>query len=266
MTQLTMRTLVEEFALSATGTGWNARIDRTWRGWTGPHGGVIAALLIEVASQHAAVESQSARAVDLRFLGRPVDGELSLQESEYAVGRSTTVMTVRAEQSGGPIAEASITFGRTVASSVDCHAGAPAPDAPAPQDCATFALPPDIVPVSAHFDIRPATGPLPLSGADERMMCAWISLVPELPLSTPTLAILADALPPAIFPRLRAPVAVPTVAQSMYLHSEPTGREPVLVQTTNASTAGGWSVDDVSIWHRDGRLLATARQTRRVLG
>ncbi|WP_040778775.1 acyl-CoA thioesterase [Nocardia pneumoniae] len=265
MMQLTTRTLAEEFALTETGDGWQARVDQSWRGWTGPHGGVIAALLVEVACE-AATDPLPVRAVDLRFLGRPTEGALTFHATEHTVGRSTAVLEVRADQDGSPIAAAAVTLGRTLATGVDDYAGEPAPEAPGPEACAKFALPPEIVPVGAHFDIRPCTGPLPLTGADERMMCAWIALVPPLPTNAATLAVLADALPPAVFPTLHAPVAVPTVAQSMYLHGEPAGQQPVLVRAENASTGGGWSVDDISIWNQDGQLLASARQTRRVLG
>ncbi|WP_435874640.1 hypothetical protein [Nocardia vinacea] len=88
---------------------------------------------------------------------------------------------------------------------------------PAPYDCVQFRLPPEIVPVGAHFEIHPAAGPLPLTGADELWMCALISLVPELPIDAATLAVLADALPPGFVPTLTMPVAVPTVAFSMHL-------------------------------------------------
>ncbi|MGK8506156.1 acyl-CoA thioesterase [Nocardia asiatica] len=265
MKQLTERTLVAEFALTRTESGWRARVHPSWRGWTGPHGGVIAALLVEVA-RSAATEPLPVRALDLRFSGRPTDGELTFHATEHVVGRSTVALEVRAEQDGSPIAAASVTLGRTVRTGVEDYAGTPAPRVPAPESCAPFALPPEIVPVGAHFDIRPAAGPLPLTGAGERMMCAWIALVPEMPADAAVLAILADALPPAVFPTLRAPVAIPTVALSMHLHAEPTGDLPVLVRAVNASTGGGWSVDDTSIWDRGGRLLASARQTRRVLG
>ncbi|MFG3615872.1 acyl-CoA thioesterase [Nocardia sp. NPDC047654] len=266
MKQLTTRTLAEEFALTDAGAGrWQARVDRSWRGWTGPHGGVIAALLIEVA-RAAAAEPLPVRAVDLRFLGRPTEDVLTFRATEHTVGRSTVVLDVHAEQDGSPVAAASVTLGRTVDSSVPNYAGAPAPRVPDVDSCARFALPPELVPAGAHFDIRPAAGPLPLTGADEPMMCAWIALRPELPADAATLAILADALPPAIFPTLRAPVAIPTVTLSMHVHGAPTGGLPVLVRTVNASTGGGWSVDDTSIWDRSGLLLASARQTRRVLG
>ena len=82
------------------------------------------------------------------------------------------------------------------------------------------------------------------------------------------LALLADCLPPAVFPTLTAPVAVPTVAFSMHVAAPPDdpGPVPVLVHTRNTSTSGGWSVDDTTLRDERGRLLASARQSRRVLG
>jgi hypothetical protein len=73
-----------------------------------------------------------------------------------------------------------------------------------------------------------------------------------------TLAVLADALPPGFFPTLSRPGAAPTVAFSMHLHTDPTRptQQPVLVRAANASTGGGWSVDEIDIWDRGGALLA----------
>ncbi|MEV0298495.1 thioesterase family protein [Nocardia sp. NPDC050710] len=246
---------------------WQAQVDETWRGWTGPHGGVVAALLIEVARRATGIEL-SVRAVDLRFLGRPRDGIFTFRAIEHAVGRSTVVVDVTTDQEGVSVAAASITFGRGGVTGVPERPGPAAPEVPASAACPLFQLPPEIVPVGAHFEIRPAAGPLPLSGADDAWMCAWIALAPELPTDAATLAILADALPPALFPTLTQPVAVPTVALSMHLHTDLAAAppQPVLVRATNISTGGGWSVDDTSLWDADGRLLATARQTRRVLG
>ncbi|MEV0359839.1 thioesterase family protein [Nocardia sp. NPDC050697] len=268
MTQLTTPGLAGVFDLTATGGGRHtARIDATWQGWSGPHGGVVAALLVEVAGR-AAAEPLPVRAVDLRFLGRPAIGPMEFAAAVTAVGRNTAVVDVRAEQGGVAVAAAAVTLGRAVPSEVPAYAGAAAPAVPAPEECAEFALPPEIVPAGAHFEIRPATAVLPLTGAAERELCAWVTLrlAAALPIDAAALAILADALPPALFPVLRAPVAAPTVALSLHLHAEPAPPQPVLVRTVNASTGGGWSVDDTEIRARDGRLLATARQTRRVLG
>ncbi|WP_433191653.1 acyl-CoA thioesterase [Nocardia sp. CA-107356] len=267
MMQLTGR-LGDEFALAETDYRiWRAQIDKSWRGWTGPHGGVIAGLLVEVA-RRAGGGDLPVRAVDLRFLGRPADGVLTFRAIAHPVGRSTSVVEVMADQEGTSVASAAVTFGRTTPTQVPDLRPTTAPQVPAPDDCVPFRLPPEIVPVGAHFEIRPAAGPLPLTGADEAWMCAWISLVPELATDAATLAVLADALPPAVFPTLSNPIAAPTVAFSMHLHTDLAGltHQPVLVRATNASTGGGWSVDDIDIWDRGGALLASARQTRRVLG
>ncbi|MFI7000682.1 acyl-CoA thioesterase [Nocardia sp. NPDC050175] len=268
MMQLTGRSVGDTFAITETDYQvWQAHVDVSWRGWTGPHGGVIAALLVEVA-RRAGGNELPVRAVDQRFLGRPSEGVFTFRATVHSVGRSTVVIDVQAFQGAGVLAAASVTFGRTIATGVAEYTGIPAPEVPAPEHCRQFALPPEIVPAAAHFEIRPAAGPLPLTGAAESMMCAWISIVPGMSLDAATLAILADALPPAFFPTLTAPVAVPTVALSMHLHTDQldTTPQPVLVRTTNASTDGGWSVDDIDLWDRDGRILASARQTRRVLG
>ncbi|WP_054812492.1 acyl-CoA thioesterase [Nocardia arizonensis] len=245
---------------------WRATVDHTWRGWTGPHGGVIAALAVEVAAR--TVSDVPVRALDLRFLGRPRDGAVTLRAEHHPVGRSTHVVDVRLTQDEQAIATAAVTLGRTAATVVPDRSARLAPAVPAPEGCETFQLPPQIVPVGAHFEIRPAAGPLPLTGSAEPWMTAWIGLVPALPVDAPALAVLADALPPAIFPTLTAPVAVPTVNLSMYLHRDdfdPLGRR-ALVRTANIGTASGWSVDETDIWDERGRLLATARQSRRVLG
>ncbi|MFJ2837449.1 acyl-CoA thioesterase [Nocardia sp. NPDC087230] len=267
MMKLTGR-LGAEFALTAAESGrWHAVVDDSWRGWTGPHGGALAGLLIETA-QRASTRDQPVRAAEIRFLGRPATGAFTLRTTEHVVGRSTTILDVVAEQNGVAVAAASITLGAASTTAIAAHCARPAPTVAAPQECALFPLPPQIVPVGAHFVIRPAAGPLPLSGADEAMMCAWIALDPALPLDAPSLAVLADALPPGLFPLLTAPVAVPTVTLSLQLHTDTARRAeaPVLVRAAAVSAGDGWTVDDTDIWDRDGVLLATARQTRRVLG
>lgn len=267
----------DAFALTATASGVRAEIDDTWRGWSGPHGGVLAGLVIEVAAGTLAGPTP-VRAMDMRFLGRPGTGAIDFITHRRRVGRTVTVVDVHAEQDGTPVLSGAVVFGTSTSSEIT--AGAPgaggsgpggrggAPEVPSAAECPRFAIPAEIVPVGAHFDIRPAAGPLPLSGAGAAWMCAWIDLIPAAPISAPTLAVLADALPPAVFPTRTVPVAVPTVALSLQLHSDSatpvTG--PVLVRATNTATAAGWSADETELWDEAGLLLATARQTRRVLG
>lgn len=260
------------FDLVELGHGhWQAHIDSSWRGWSGPHGGVIAALTVEVARRTVG-EQFPVRACDLRFLGRPRDGELTLRTEHHPVGRTSHVVDVRVLQHGQTVAGATITLGRRGDTAVPARRGRRAPEVPGAEECARFHLPGDIVAAGAHFDIRPAAGPLPLTGSDQAWMAAWIALSPTtgtaLPIDAATLSALADALPPGIFPTLSSPVAVPTVTLSMHLHTDEFDADArfALVRTANASTGDGWSVDESDIWDEHGLLLATARQSRRVLG
>ncbi|MFE0748548.1 acyl-CoA thioesterase [Gordonia sp. NPDC058843] len=258
--------LMDSFgATPLSGGRWSATIEPTWWGWSGPHGGAIAALAVRVAA--AAVPSASVRSADLRFVGKPDGGDLILTPSVREVGRHTRVVDVAVTQAGSEIATASVMAGRVgepgPTDVVDRVAGFPGPEGLDP-----FVIPPEIVPMGAHLDLRPVDGPLPLTGASEPWMRAWISTRTPMVVDAAYLALLADCLPPAVFPTLTAPLALPTVTLSLHVTAplDNATPAPVLVHTRNTSTSGGWSVDDTTLRDRDGRLLASARQSRRVLG
>lgn len=258
--------LSDSFGARPTGDGrWSATIDPSWWGWSGPHGGAIAGLAARVGAD--AAPDASVRALDLRFVGKPDGGELILTPSVREVGRYTRIVDVTVTQAGVEVATASVTAGRVgdaeITDVVDRISGVPGPEG-----LAAFRIPPDIVPMGARLDLRPVDGPLPLTGASESWMRAWITTRTPMAVDAAYLALLADCLPPAVFPTLTAPLALPTVAFSMHVTApldDPTPA-PVLVHTRNTSTSGGWSVDDTSLRDRNGRLLASARQSRRVLG
>ena len=258
--------LLPSFGASPTGDGrWSATIDRSWWGWSGPHGGAIAALVVRVGAD--AAPGTTVRALDLRFVGKPDGGELLLTPTVREVGRHTRVVDVTVTQAGVDIASASVTTGRVGESAptdvIDRVAGVPGPEGLDP-----FMIPPEIVPMGAQLDVRPVDGPLALTGADEAWMRAWITTRTPMAVDAGYLALLADCLPPAVFPILTAPLALPTVAFSMHVTAplDDATPAPILVHTRNTSTSGGWSVDDTTLRDRGGRLLASARQSRRVLG
>ncbi|WP_439033236.1 acyl-CoA thioesterase [Gordonia terrae] len=258
--------LMDSFgAAPMSGGRWSATIDPSWWGWSGPHGGAIAALAVRVAAE--AVPRASVRSADLRFVGKPDGGELILTPSVREVGRHTKVVDVAVTQAGNEIATASVMAGRVgepgPTDVVDRVAGVPGPEGLDP-----FVIPPEIVPMGAHLDLRPVDGPLPLTGASEPWMRAWISTRTPMVVDAAYLALLADCLPPAVFPTLTAPLALPTVTLSLHVTAplDDATPAPVLVHTRNTSTSGGWSVDDTTLRDRSGRLLASARQSRRVLG
>lgn len=258
--------LAEEFGALRVGRGkWAATIDRSWWGWSGPFGGAIVALAVRVAAD--AVPGASVRTVDLRFVGKPAGGEILLTSSVREVGRHTRIVDVAVTQGTAEIGVASVTAGR-VGEADDGDIVDVAEPVPGPEGLAQFSIPPEIVPMGGHLDLRPVDGPLPLTGADEAWMRAWIVTRTPMALDAAYLGLLADCLPPAVFPTLAAPLAIPTVAFSMHITAPLDDPEPapVLVHTRNISTSGGWSVDDTTLRDRGGRLLASARQSRRVVG
>ena len=261
-----MSPLAEVFDLRRTGTDrWRTSIPADWFGWSGPHGGAVAAVLTEVAAELAG-PGVATLVCDLRFVGRPDGGEFELHATARRVGRSGQAVDVAAMQSGRLVVSATVMLGRVHDDGLGRVQTRAAPDVPAPDACTPIGIPP-IVAAGGHFDIRPAGAALPLTGAAEARMIAWVRLRPELPITAAMLMIIADGLAPGIFPLLTAAVPIPTVQLSVHLHAQPATVTPgpLLVDAANVSTHGGWSVDEADIFDTAGRLVAQARQLRRVL-
>jgi acyl-CoA thioesterase len=127
-------------------------------------------------------------------------------------------------------------------------------------------LPAELVPFSQHLHVRPATAALPLGGGDDPELVAWVRLVEDVPLDAAALTLLVDAMPPALYGATSTPVAVPTVELSVSFPESPMAHGWVLIRIATRTASGGWCVDDSEVWDLEGRLLAQARQTRRVLG
>lgn len=255
-----------------TGPGrWRASVPPDWWAWTGPHGGVLAALATGAAYDLAGSGART-RTVEVAFVGRAGAGPVDLEATPVRLGRGFRVVCVRALQQDALVLTASVSFTATPghSESEGAQLQAPvAPQVPAAGDCEPSSLPPKLTPVGAHTEIRPAAGELPLSGARAASMCAWLRLRPALPIDDAVALVLADALPPGIFPLLRAPVPIPTAQLSVHLHADLRTRPlegHVLAVQRNVTTGGGWSIDEAELWSDTGRLLAQARQLRRTLG
>ncbi|MFC9361619.1 acyl-CoA thioesterase domain-containing protein [Rhodococcus sp. NPDC057014] len=251
--------------MAAAGNGqWNVEIAESWASWFGPHGGVIAGMAVEVAEMEAS--GANVRSMDLRFLGKPRIGQMQLFTSIYEVGRTTRVIDIAFVQDQ-TVASASVTLGRIGPASNLDRPGLSQANVRPPNECDLWELPLEILPVGTHLEIRPTDGPLPGSGSEEARMRAWLSTRPKMSINAAVLAVLADALPPAIFTTMTEPVATPTVSMSMYITADLRQHDlhEVLGHTWNVHTGGGWSVDDTELRDGAGQLLATARQSRRIL-
>ncbi|MCW2778633.1 MAG: hypothetical protein JWN17_2358 [Frankiales bacterium] len=250
--------------LSPGGPGTaTAALDPAWSSWTGPHGGLLAALLLRTG-QTLSPQDQEPQALTVQFLAA-TGGDTALLAAEVVrSGRSSSVVaaTLR-DRDGALTTTATLTSGRRRAGAT--WAGVPAPAVPDPDDLGPLELPVELVPFGQHLEYRPV-GAHPLSGGATPSLLCWVRLRDGGNYDAAALALLVDVLPPALYGATTTPVPVPTVELSVLLSGAPTASGWVLTRTATRSAQDGWCVDDVEVWDGAGRLLAQSRQLRRVLG
>lgn len=238
-------------------------LDRSWWSWTGPHGGLLAALAVGAARGVVAAD-RLPQIVSAQFLSAAGEAPLELEARTLRAGGSSDVVRVDITSDGTPVLAAAVTLGRTRQDGTRWD-DVPAPAAPPPDECPRVD-PSSIVPFAQHVEIR-RIGPGPFEGGDRAELLAWVRWAdPDAPVDVASLVVLVDALAPALYAIATVPVPVPTVDLTVTLQPEPPGAGWTLIRIRTRTSAGGWCVDDSDVWAPDGRLLAQARQTRRVLG
>jgi acyl-CoA thioesterase len=142
------------------------------------------------------------------------------------------------------------------------------PDVPPPDACAPLAAPP--VPqarAADHVEHRPARDPLPFAGADTAEILVWMRLGEDRPVDAALATFLVDSAVPALYARLDAYVAMPTVELSVHYAATQASDDPwVLGVFRTAIAADGYASEDGELWTPAGALLVRARQLRRVVG
>jgi len=123
----------------------------------------------------------------------------------------------------------------------------------------------DVVPFARHLDIRPLGNSRPFAGGSDPVLTAWIRLVPATPAHRTTPVVLLDALAPSLYAVLSTPVSIPTVEYTVHLGPDrPLGEWFLIEQRTTWST-DSFCVDEAELWSREGELVASSRQLRRIL-
>lgn len=236
-------------------------IERSWWSWMGPQGGYVASCLLTAAAA-VAPAGHRPRTLSVSFLAPLGEGEIEVRTRPLRMGGSSSVV---AGEIGEPDSPSLVGFVTAAADSPGSTTlDVPAPGAPAPDEVPTVEPPVEMAPFVQHVEFRPV-GALPLSGGDAAELGGWMRLRDGRPVDAAALTILVDALPPALYATVSAPIAIPTVdMQVVYSGQQPEGGWVFgRIRTRNAWD--GWCVEDSDVWSVDGRLLAQARQTRRVL-
>ncbi|GLZ43265.1 thioesterase family protein [Actinokineospora sp. NBRC 105648] len=239
------------------------RIDASWRSWTGAHGGLLAGIVLDHAGRQ--VPGLPARALHASFLNAVRTEEVQVATELAKTGRTSSTVLGRLHAEGRTTVLSTATFG-TAATGPSTPA-ATRPAVPTPDELDPFTLPVDLVPFAQHLEFRPV-GPLPLMGGDVPELVAWVRMTtpPTRPEAAAT--VLLDVLPPALYAVRTAPVPIPTVELAVHFTEaahdfDATDWALARIRTEHADA--GWCVDASEVWRRDGHLIATARQTRRVL-
>ena len=238
-------------------------LDRSWWSWAGPHGGLLASLAV-AAAEHAG-SGQPVRELLAQFLAPPGEGLVEVEVRSLRQGGSSSVLGVTLSSGPDVALAATVLAGRSRPGRA--LAGVAAPAVPGPERCPSVELPVDLVPFLQHLDFRPAKDTPLLGGGAQAEFVGWLRFRDGSTFDAQVLTVLVDALPPAVYAVITSPVPVPTVALSVQ-YTEPTSAPLsgwVLGRITTRSAGGGWCVDDSDLWAPDGQLLASARQTRRML-
>lgn len=246
--------------MTGTVAGATVRMDPTWRSFSGIQGGMVVGQLLAAAAAAAGGRPRAVTAHLLRGVLPDTDAVVTAVPD-----RTGTTGSVRAElrQADALCAVAQVlTLDRPGSPAVL----PPAAGLPVVEDGEPFRLPRELVPIADHTEIR-ALGPSrPLGGGPEPRLHAWVRIHGERdPLVR--LGILLDALPPSLFAVWRSPVPVPTVELTAHLVAEPPAADEwVRIDQRTTWQDADLAVDDAELRGTDGRLVAQARQTRRLLG
>jgi acyl-CoA thioesterase len=242
-----------------------ATLDRSWFSWAGPHGGLVAALLLRAASALAG-EGRIPRSLTAQFLAAAPEGRPELSARLLREGGSSSVVSAELYGDDGQVAALAVLTSGRGRPSGSSYRAVVAPTVPRPEECARLVLPVEFVPFSQHMEFRPATPQQPLAGGGVAELQAWVRPVAGGRIDAAALTLLADVLPPGLYGATSTPVPVPTVELAVsFTGAEPQG-EWLLARITTLTAADGWCLDDSEVWDETGQLLVQARQTRRVLG
>lgn len=235
------------------------------RSWDGVHGGTVIGTLVRAAAAATGAVPLTVTAA----LHRPVStGPAMIEVGQPFGGRTAPGVAVELRQD-------EVAASGSVRLMADSAVSGPrawpwrSPGArllgQRPEQLEPLHLPAELVPFGQHVDIRPVGTARPLAGGRVPELSAWVRAVPATPFEPALAVVLLDALAPSLYAVRTDPVPIPTVEMTAHLLEHADVPDWLLVEqrTTWASTT--LCLDDAALWTADGRLVAQARQVRRIL-
>jgi acyl-CoA thioesterase len=250
---------------------FRARLDPRWRIAVGPNGGYLAAILLRAIQTSVGDPERAPRSLTVHYVSRAEGEGVEIATSEERAGRSLTTVTARMLQGERVVAVATAALSRPrhLRERLALH-HARLPDVIPLAQARRWAAPPGSHAAVFHqqFEARWAIPELPRSGSTTARSAAWMRMAdPQVP-DAPLVALLADALPPAVFALVAPsdePIYVPTVDLTVHFRA-PLPAEGVaaddflLLDFRTRVVADGFLEEDGEIWTAGGVLLAQSRQ------
>jgi acyl-CoA thioesterase len=240
---------------------WRAQVRRHWYVIRGANGGLPAAQATRAMMLEVGDPERLPRSLTLHYLEAPTVGPLDYRVTLERVGRTATAVSLRVTREQTLIALGLGWLGHWQAGGPD-WTETPMPDAPTPEQARPFTPGKGAPAMLSNYDLRYALGAPPMSGAERSHIGAWMRTVRPRPLDHVALAAYADALFPAVWPRLTAMAFMPTLDLTLHWRAPiPPGEHPwVLGSFWSDRTAGGVFEESGELWSQDGRLLLQSRQ------
>lgn len=241
------------------------RLDQSWWGFGGIHGGLALGILTAALCERS--QGRVLQHVSCQYR-RALREPFTIDVSESLAGKSVSWLSADALEGDRVAISAKAVFSAPGQPRRSPHAPA-VPEVPPPSQCPVFRVPLEIAPFSRHTEIRPVGLVRPFGGHATPELLAWLRLVDDdLPPTAARLMVLMDALAPSYAAVLHKPMAIPSVTFTVTPGSglKDVASPWVLLRArTDACGADGWLLERMDAWSEDGAHLGSAEQLRFVM-
>lgn len=224
-------------------------------------GGLCAALSLEAVLRERPQALPPFKSAQVSFIA-PVTQAQRFNVSVLREGRSVTSVAVDC-MSGDELAlRTTLIFAQPRVSGIT-HDSWFRPNVGGPSQYPALKLDSRVAPACAfNFEMRPAGGSLPVSGADNPELLMWVRHLDAQGVD-PAVALiaLADSLPPAAMTSFTQPAAISSVSWMIDLPQPAVAGEWFLINSFSQQALDGYSLQDMEVWDEGGRRVLWARQT-----
>jgi len=239
---------------------YSTELLESWNIVAGPNGGYVAAIIARAMQCEIADPTRTLRSLTVHFLARPQFTTATISVTVERAGRSVSSVSATMMQGDKLLCTALAAFSVPLQSAHGWTMALPDAAALSGNDERS-----ELPPAARNWttDLR-YDAPF-FSGRGSARIAGWIRTLDPRPLDAIALVAISDALPPAPFPRVDAPMMVPTIDLTVHIRADlPSASmspdDSVFAEFVTNHVADGFNDEDGFMWAPDGTLLAQSRQ------